>query len=128
MASITVVTEQFDYFLGSSFVIHFDDAFAAQRLALLAGGRAWPRLIMRKNAQVQKLLENAQTPTSQVHALLGNLTERKTRQLIKTNNIIPVLLGLQPLQINLSNDFRQFVPNKPLKAKSNAIVYREIQA
>ena len=32
-----------------------------------------------------KLPENAQTPTSRVHAVLGNLTERKTRLPQKDN-------------------------------------------
>src|SRR5215212_1066528 len=31
------------------------------------------------HSKPHKLLENAQTPTSRVHAVLGNLTERKTR-------------------------------------------------
>jgi hypothetical protein len=33
------------------------------------------------NTKPRNLLENAQTPTSRVHAVLGNLTERKTRNL-----------------------------------------------
>jgi hypothetical protein len=33
----------------------------------------------------RKLPENAQTPTSRVHALLGNLMERETRLLQKDN-------------------------------------------
>src|SRR6185503_16124897 len=36
-----------------------------------AGGRAWTRLIIRKNDLAKETAENAQTPTSRGHALLG---------------------------------------------------------
>ena len=52
---------------------------------LLANGERYPLVGgMRKrhfdgtSFKPHKLPENAQTPTSRVHALLGNLTERKT--------------------------------------------------
>jgi hypothetical protein len=46
---------------------------AAQRLALPAGG--WDELtpVCRNQLQAVKTLENAQSPTSRVHALLGAL-------------------------------------------------------
>src|SRR6266508_6795128 len=38
--------------------------------------------------EAKKLLENAQTPTSRVHAVLGKLTERKTFHLKRANQIL----------------------------------------
>ena len=45
----------------------------AERFALLAGEWAWTMLIIVGNAEARKMLENAPTPTSQVHAVLGVL-------------------------------------------------------
>jgi hypothetical protein len=42
-------------------------------------GETGQRRFAGTNWKPRKLLENAQTPTSRVHAVLGVLTERKTR-------------------------------------------------
>jgi len=53
------------------------------RYPLVGGTR--PRHFDGTNFKPRNLLENAATPTSRVHAVLGNLTERKTRLLQKDN-------------------------------------------
>jgi len=54
---------------------------SAQRSALAAGGRDEIRFESRKNLKPEKHLKMATNPTSRLHALLGNLYERKTRNL-----------------------------------------------
>ena len=44
----------------------------AQRFALPASGQAWTLFGSRKNLKPHKVLENAQTPTCRVHAVLGS--------------------------------------------------------
>jgi hypothetical protein len=46
---------------------------SAQRLALAAGGRGETTPFYRNNFKSRKLPENAQTPTSRVHAVLGSV-------------------------------------------------------
>src|SRR6266540_649356 len=58
---------------------------ATQRCALPAGGRDETTRFDGTNLKPRKLPENAATPTSRVHAVLGNLTERQTRFLQKDN-------------------------------------------
>jgi hypothetical protein len=53
--------------------INFAHKSAAQRLALPAGGRDETRHFDGTNFKPRKLPENAQTPTSRVHAVLGAL-------------------------------------------------------
>jgi len=45
----------------------------AQRFALPACGRAWTLFGSRKNLKPEKCLKMPQTPTRQVHALLGSV-------------------------------------------------------
>jgi len=49
---------------------------AAQRLALLAGGRAWTLPGSSINSKLENCLEIAQTPTCPVHAVLGAVLQR----------------------------------------------------
>jgi hypothetical protein len=44
---------------------------AAERLALLALGRAWTLLGSRKNSKPEKCSKMPQNPTRQVHAVFG---------------------------------------------------------
>jgi hypothetical protein len=51
---------------------------ASQRLALPACGRAWTLLGSRENSKREKCLKMPQSPTRQVHAVLGNLAPART--------------------------------------------------
>ena len=56
-------------------------SLGAQRFALVAGGRDESRCRNGKNPEPGKRQKTRRVPTCPLHALLGNLIERKTCQL-----------------------------------------------
>ena len=76
----------------------------------------------------KKLLENAQTPTSRVHAVLGALTERKNRNLKKDTTAAQIIqpidkkyalqLVIENLSLSLAIRCKNYFLNKSLHNKT----------
>jgi hypothetical protein len=96
----------------SSLIFILFDPIAPNGLRYLRVGGTRQRCFAGTRLEPRKRLENAQTPTRRVHAVLGALTECQTYQLEQdiTANLTKLLHTIQTLATDKKHDLLKLVP------------------